>query len=70
MFQANPCLLNCCHAITLANNQPKPAYPVNNHIRYVHGLALGVQRYGDVRELENLFGGGEYSRDWVLRMVL
>ena len=69
LFKYNTRLVNCSHAIPLANFQSGISCPVNNHIRDVHSLELGIQRSGDVRDPEKFFCGGEYSRDQVLRMV-
>ena len=69
MFKSNPDLLNCCHTITLANHQPKLACPVNNHIRDVQGLELGIRCSGDVGQIKNFYDDGKYGRNWVPRMV-
>ena len=42
---------------------------MKNDVNYVHSLVLSVRRSGDVGELENFFGGGEYRRYRVSRIV-
>ena len=69
VFEPNPRPLDCCHAIPLENRQTKISCPVKNHIRDIHGLVLCVRCSCDVRELEKFFEGGEYSRNWVSRIV-
>ena len=55
--------------IPLANQKSDLACPVNNYMININGLKLCIQSPGDVFKLEDLFEGGEYSHDWVLRMV-
>ena len=69
MFEPYLHLLECWHAVPLANCQPKLDRPVNDHLCNFHGLVLRVGGSGDVGELEEFFDGGKYSPDWALRMV-
>ena len=57
LFELNPRPLNCCHAITFANQQYKLSCSVKNGVSYVHSLVLGVQHSSDVDELEKFFNG-------------
>ena len=61
MFKSNPRLLNCCRDIPLANHQYELARPVNNDIRDVYDLELGIRCSGDVGELEKFFEMSAYG---------
>ena len=69
LFESNPRLIYCCHAIKPANIQSEISLSFNNYISNIHGLKLCVQSLGDVSKLEEFLDGGEYGRDRILKMV-
>ena len=69
LFKSNARLLNYCHVIPFANLQSELSRTVNNHIHYVKGLGLGIQRSIDVIKLKKCFDSREYSRNRFSRMI-
>ena len=55
LFEPNPCILDCCHAIPFAIFQPEISHTVDNNIRNIHGLDMCIPYSGDVREIEKFF---------------